>query len=318
MQRLVDPERSAGLLARSRSLRGRGATERGLSLRLVGDADLHAARGELHGETLREELAPRRILAGEHQHDALVRCGARAERAGEHKSHDESPKSHDVELVVRRANSVAVSRAGVESRRILGSNTALDREASSAKVGRMALTHSKGIALGTKAPPFRLPGTDDRTYDLDSFRDARALVVVFTCNHCPYAKAYETRFVDLVNDYRERGVALVAINPNDDRSHPDDSFDNMKARAKERGFNFPYLRDDTQEIARAYGAVCTPDIFVFDDERALRYAGRVDDSWRDPSGVKRTDLRDALDAILAKRAIDFAVTPAMGCSIKWR
>lgn len=182
----------------------------------------------------------------------------------------------------------------------------------------MALTHSKGIALGTKAPPFRLTGTDDRTYDLDSFRDARALVVVFTCNHCPYAKAYETRFVELVNDYRDRGVALVAINPNDDRSHPEDSFAKMKERAKERGFNFPYLRDDTQEIARAYGAVCTPDIFAFDRERALRYAGRVDDSWRDPSGVKKTDLRNALDAILDDRAIDFGVTPAMGCSIKWR
>jgi peroxiredoxin len=182
----------------------------------------------------------------------------------------------------------------------------------------MALTHSKGLPLGTKAPPFRLTGVDDRTYDLDSFRDARALVVVFTCNHCPYAKAYEKRFVELAGDYRERGVAFVAINPNDDRGYPEDSFENMKARAKERGFDFPYLRDDTQEVARAYGAVCTPDVFVFDEARALRYAGRVDDNWRDESGVKRRELRDALDAILANRPIDFDVTPAMGCSIKWR
>jgi peroxiredoxin len=182
----------------------------------------------------------------------------------------------------------------------------------------MALAHSKGLPLGSPAPSFRLRGTDGDTYDLESFASAKALVVVFTCNHCPYAKAYEQRFVDLVRDYRERGVALVAINPNDDRSHPEDSFEEMKVRADERGFNFPYLRDDTQAIARAFGAVCTPDIFVFDDRRELRYAGRVDDNWRDAAAVERHELRDALDAILSKRAIDFPITPAMGCSIKWR
>src|SRR5262249_34691742 len=126
----------------------------------------------------------------------------------------------------------------------------------------MAVTHSKGMSVGSKPPPFSLPGVDGKSWSLDSFCDAKVLVVVFTCNHCPYAKANEDRLVAIQRDYANRGVRLVAINPNDDRGYPEDSFENMEIRAKEKGFNFPYLRDATQEVARAYNAVCTPDIFV--------------------------------------------------------
>lgn len=182
----------------------------------------------------------------------------------------------------------------------------------------MALTHSKGVPLGTQAPNFELPGTDGNTYYLKSFRDAKILVVVFTCNHCPYANASENRLIAIQNDYRDRGVQLVAINPNDDRSYPEDSFEHMVVRAKERRYPFPYLRDETQKVARAYDAACTPDIFVYDHERKLRYNGRIDDNWKEPERAVSHDLRKALDALLDDRDIDFEVKPSMGCSIKWK
>ena len=182
----------------------------------------------------------------------------------------------------------------------------------------MALMYSKGMAIGTPAPPFALLGIDGQTYTLDSFSDAKALVVVFTCNHCPYAKASEDRLVATQRDYADRGVRLVAINPNDDRAYPEDSFENMKIRARAKGFNFPYLRDETQEVARAYDAVCTPDNFVFDAERLLRYNGRIDDNWQQPSKVTSHDLRVAIDSVLAGRPLPFEPVASMGCSIKWK
>jgi peroxiredoxin len=180
------------------------------------------------------------------------------------------------------------------------------------------VAYSKGMPVGTPAPPFSLPATDGKTYSIESFADAPVLVVVFTCNHCPYAKAVEERLVALQRDYADRGVRLVAINPNDDERYPDDSFDAMVQRASERGFNFPYLRDASQEVARAYDAACTPDIFVFDAERKLTYNGRLDDNWQDPSSVTRRDLREVLDAMLAGKPIGVEAVPSMGCSIKWR
>jgi peroxiredoxin len=183
----------------------------------------------------------------------------------------------------------------------------------------MALTSSKAMPLGTPAPAFSLPATDGCTYALDDFADAKALVVVFTCNHCPYAQAAEDRLVRMQRDYGERGVRFVAINPNDDRGHPGDSFENMVKRAKEKGFNFPYLRDASQDVARAYDAACTPDVFVFGPDRRLVYNGRIDDDWRDERAVTRHDLRDVIEAVLADRPPSLPeVVPAMGCSIKWR
>ncbi len=182
----------------------------------------------------------------------------------------------------------------------------------------MALMHSNGMPVGTPAPPFSLPGVDGETRSLDSFADAEILVVVFTCNHCPYAQACEDRLIAIQEDYRGRGVQLVAINPNDAQKYPDDSFEKMKERAVDRSFNFPYLRDESQDVARAYDAACTPDVFVFDRERKLVYNGRVDDNWKEPDRVTRQDLREVLDASLEGRTVDFEHVPSMGCSIKWK
>ena len=180
------------------------------------------------------------------------------------------------------------------------------------------VAYSKGMPVGTKAPAFSLPGADGKTYSLESFRDAKVLVVIFTCNHCPYALALEPRFLELQRDYAGKGVRLCAINPNDDRAYPDDSFAKMQVRIKEQAWNFPYLRDESQEVARAYDAACTPDIFVFDAERKLRYNGRCDDNWREAEKVQRRDLRRAIDHVLAGQTVDFDVHPALGCSIKWK
>jgi len=182
----------------------------------------------------------------------------------------------------------------------------------------MPLLHSNGMPLGTAAPPFSLPGVDGETRSLDSFADAELLVVVFTCNHCPYAIACEDRLIAIQRDYQDKGVQLVAINPNDADNYPDDSFDKMKERAAAKGFNFPYLRDESQEVARAYDAACTPDVFVFDKGRKLVYNGRIDDNWKEPGKVTRSELRELLDAALAAEAVDFEHIPSMGCSIKWK
>jgi peroxiredoxin len=172
------------------------------------------------------------------------------------------------------------------------------------------------LSLGSAAPRFSLPGVDGRAWSLDDFREP-ALVLVVTCNHCPVAIAYEDRLIALAKEFAGR-AAIVAINPNDATSHPEDSFDAMKRRSEEKAFPFPYLRDESQAIARALDARCTPDPFVFDASRKLVYMGRIDDSHRDPSKVTRRDLALAIEATLAGRAIDFDVRPAVGCSIKWK
>ena len=182
----------------------------------------------------------------------------------------------------------------------------------------MPVMHSKGMPVGTPAPPFSLPGVDGQTLSLDSFSAAEVLVVVFTCNHCPYAIACEDRLIAIQRDYADKGVQLVGINPNDDEKYPADSFDAMVARAAEKGFNFPYLRDESQEVARAYDAACTPDIFVFDRDRKLVYNGRIDDNWQQPENVTRRDLRAVLDATLEGKPFDFEPVASMGCSIKWK
>ena len=182
----------------------------------------------------------------------------------------------------------------------------------------MSLAHSQGMPVGTPAPPFSLPATDGKTYTPGDFAAAKVLVVVFTCNHCPYAQAAEARLVALQAGYAGKGVQLVAINPNDAKGYPEDSFEKMVERAKDQGFNFPYLCDESQKVARAYCAVCTPDVFVFDAARKLVYNGRIDDNWKNASAVTRHDLVTVLDATLEGRAPALEVVASMGCSIKWR
>jgi peroxiredoxin len=172
------------------------------------------------------------------------------------------------------------------------------------------------LELGEKAGDFDLPGVDGRRYSLESFADKPILAVVFWCNHCPYVKAYESRVVSIQRDYSSKGVQLVAVNSNDEKSYPEDSFPEMMKRAKEKGFNFPYLRDEPQDAVEAYGGVCTPHVFVFDKVRVLRYRGRIDDS-KEESEVTTHDLRNALDDLSAGRDVRVPDTKPFGCSIKW-
>lgn len=172
------------------------------------------------------------------------------------------------------------------------------------------------LPIGSPAPDFSLPATDGKTYSLKELSGGKAVVVNFTCNHCPYAKAYEDRFMELVRTFSPNGIAFVAINPNDENTYPDDSFEKMKERAQDRGFNFPYLRDAAQKTARAYGAVCTPHLFVIIAGK-IGYEGRIDDQWKDPAAVKHHDLHDALNAVVEGTAIPNTNTNPMGCSIKW-
>ena len=154
--------------------------------------------------------------------------------------------------------------------------------------------------------------------DRDDFATAPVFGVFFSCNHCPYAKAIEGRLIELERDYRDRGFRFVVISVNDAASYPEDSFDNMKKRANERAYAFPYLYNEDQSLARALGAVCTPDLYVYDAGRKLAYHGRLDDSPMDGSKVKRRELREAVDALLAGKAPSAAQNPSIGCSIKWR
>ena len=172
------------------------------------------------------------------------------------------------------------------------------------------------LSLGSPAPDFELVGVDGKKYSIESFAKSCVLVVIFSCNHCPYVQAYEDRMVAMQRDYAGKGAQLVAINANDDKAYPEDAYPEMVKRAKQKGFNFPYLRDPDQKAAEAYGAVCTPHVFAFDKDRRLRYRGRIDDS-RDPKQVKSPDLRNALDDMLAGRNPKVSDTRPFGCSIKW-
>jgi len=181
------------------------------------------------------------------------------------------------------------------------------------------------LKVGAKAPDFSLPGVDGKTYSLKDFADAKILVIIFTCNHCPTAQAYEQRIIKLNEDYKDKGVALAAISPNDplavrldELGYTDlsDSFEEMKIRAKQRGYKFPYLYDgQTQSTAKAYGVVATPHVYIFDQDRILRYVGRIDDS--DVKTVTSHDAANALDAMLAGKPVPVPETKVFGCSTKW-
>jgi len=171
--------------------------------------------------------------------------------------------------------------------------------------------------LGAEAPQFDLPGVDGQSHSLDSYADANVLVLVQSCNHCPYVQAWEGRLSAIASDYADRGVRVVAVNSNDAVSHPEDSFEEMQKRSREQGFTFEYLYDEPQAVAQALGAERTPEVFVYDRDRQLRYHGAIDDN-RDETGVSQQYLRDALDGLLAGSDPAVAETPAVGCTVKWR
>jgi peroxiredoxin len=183
----------------------------------------------------------------------------------------------------------------------------------------MVAVNSTMLPLGTKAPDFRLPDTSGKTVSLAEFANAPALVVVFMCNHCPYVKHIRNGLAQLARDYASRGVAVVGISSNDAVNYPADSPSKMAEEAKSAGYIFPYLFDETQEVAKAYRAACTPDFYLFDQEHRLVYRGQMDDS-RPGNNVPVTgkDLRAALDALLAGKPASPQQKPSMGCNIKWR
>ena len=170
---------------------------------------------------------------------------------------------------------------------------------------------------GAKAPSFSLKATDGKTYSLADSMGKKGTLVVFTCNHCPFAKAYEDRLIALAKAYQPKGIAFLAINANDPSIAPDDSFDNMVARAKDKSLPYPYLYDSTQEIAKAYGAQVTPHAFLLDAGGVVRYRGRIDDSVK-PDEVKSKDLQNAIDAVLAGKPVPVDSTKAFGCGVKWK
>jgi len=183
----------------------------------------------------------------------------------------------------------------------------------------MALTPSTMLPLGTPAPDFNLPDTNGKNIALADFAGAKALVVLFICNHCPYVKHIREGLADFGRDYLGRGAAIVAINSNDVENYPADSPPKMKEEARAAGFTFPYLHDESQRVAQAYRAACTPDIFLFDAQRRLAYRGQFDDS-RSGNGrpVTGRDLRAALDAVLAGQPAPEPQIPSVGCNIKWK
>jgi len=184
---------------------------------------------------------------------------------------------------------------------------------------RMAATNSTMLALGTPAPDFRLPDTNGNLVSLSDFKGAPALLVAFICNHCPYVKHIRSGLAQLARDYLARGVAIAGINSNDVENYPDDSPAMMAAEAKAAGYLFPYLYDESQGVAAAYRAACTPDFFLFDANRRLVYRGQMDDS-RPGSNIPVTgrDLRAALDAVLAGKPVSRSQKPSLGCNIKWK
>jgi peroxiredoxin len=184
---------------------------------------------------------------------------------------------------------------------------------------QMALTPSTMLPLGTTAPAFRLPATDGSMVSLEDFTEAKALLVIFMCNHCPFVKHIRQELARLGRDYQQKGVAVVGISANDAKTHPDDSPKAMAVEKETAGYTFPYLYDETQEVAKAYKAACTPDFYVFDRSRALAYRGQLDASRPgNPIPVTGKDLRAALDAVLAGQPVDPDQRPSIGCNIKWK
>lgn len=182
----------------------------------------------------------------------------------------------------------------------------------------MVKTASTMLPLGSKAPPFSLPNVDGQSVALESF-SGKPVLVVFMCNHCPFVIHIRDQFVKFAKEYQGKGLAVVAVSSNDVLTHPDDSFERMKEDAKKYGYTFAYLFDESQGVAKAYQAACTPDFFLFDKQHKLVYRGQFDDS-RPQSGIPVTgaDMRAACDAVLAGKEVSSTQKPSIGCNIKWK
>lgn len=171
--------------------------------------------------------------------------------------------------------------------------------------------------MNSPCPDFKLRSMDGKIYQRSDFATGRPLLVMFICNHCPYVKAIEDRLIQLGHDFKSHQMDIVAICANDPMSYPEDSFESLKARWIEKKYPFQYLHDESQSVAKEFGAICTPDYFLYDKELKLKYRGRLDDSWKEPTHVKKRELFDAALVIKQNKPFDFAPTPSMGCSIKW-
>jgi len=182
----------------------------------------------------------------------------------------------------------------------------------------MVLLESEALPGGVACPDFSLPAVDGQRHARDDFASAKVLVVLFICNHCPYVVAVEDRIIALRKEFAPRGVQLVGICANDPTDYPDDSPERLAERWRAKDYGFPYLVDESQQVARAFGAVCTPDIYVYGPDRRLAYHGRIDDSWKEPAKATRRELAEAIEALLAGGAPAREQNPTIGCSIKWK
>lgn len=179
----------------------------------------------------------------------------------------------------------------------------------------------EGYKVGDEASDFSLQDITNKYVSMADYKDAKGFIVIFTCNHCPFSVAYEDRIIELDKTYKSKGYPVIAINPNDAKQYPSDSYEEMKKRAKKKKFTFPYLHDETQQIAKMYGATRTPHVFLLQKENEkfmVKYIGAIDDSARDPKGVEKTYLSNAIDALVAGKKIETDFTKAIGCSIKWK
>ena len=179
----------------------------------------------------------------------------------------------------------------------------------------------EGYKTGSKAADFKLKNINGKMVSLSDYKDAKGFIVVFTCNHCPFAKKYENRIMALDKKYSVKGYPVIAINPNDANEVPEDSYQNMQARAKEKGYSFPYLLDETQATAKAFGATRTPHVYVLQKSNAdfmVKYIGAIDDNSDDESAVKEKYVEDAINALLAGKEVPLTSTKAIGCTIKWK
>jgi peroxiredoxin len=178
-----------------------------------------------------------------------------------------------------------------------------------------------GYKVGDKAADFSLKNVNGKMVSLADYKDAKGFIVIFTCNHCPYAKAYEQRIIDLDKKYQSKGYPVIAISSNDPQAIPDDSYDNMVKRAKDKGYSFPYLFDESQQVARKFGAMKTPHVFVLNKSSkgyTVEYIGAIDDNTEDPAQVQHHYVEDAVNALLDGKPVPVSETKAIGCTIKWK